>query len=171
MAMLQVMMTRAATTLSNASLIDATETLSKDQIKETLRPSAALTAFLRLSSEYRRYLGLFNKRLNHDPYFWENHACAKRQHHDFSLTPEDQAHLHPRQNDYLPLAQGHLNEALNCIDTRTPFDHKQNTTRKNDATVLYRKAFSFAPELLPKCLKDPNHAPFLNHYPHAQTPY
>ncbi|HPO16190.1 MAG TPA: hypothetical protein PLI09_22335, partial [Candidatus Hydrogenedentes bacterium] len=170
-AMLQVMMNRAATTLSNASLIDATETLTKDQIKETLKPSAALTAFLRLSSEYRRYLGLFTKRLNFTASFYVSKSCAKRQHHDYSLTPEDQAKLQPFPNDYLDTAKYHLSEALRYTDTKTPFTHKQNNTKVDDVTGNYRKAFSLAPELLPQCLTDPKHSPFLNHYPHAQTPY
>jgi hypothetical protein len=65
-ATLQVMVTRAAAALREAGFTTDVTVESKDYSMTSTKPHAALTAFLRVSSELRRAVGLLEKRLTTD---------------------------------------------------------------------------------------------------------
>lgn len=96
-ATLRVMTTRTLAALANSPLIETTEAHSETYHATSTKPATALTAFLRVSSEFRRYLDILEaKRPTRDlPEIQDVLEQAHRQQHDTSTHPDDQAQCHP----------------------------------------------------------------------------
>ena len=110
-ALVQVMLTRAATALREVQMTETTEATGDAYQMKTTKPSAYLQAFLRLSSEYRRYLQIIQTHLAPTYYDPELIEHTRRSRHDTSLTPEDQQALERTEHPADRIARPILNDA------------------------------------------------------------
>ena len=187
-ALLQVMVARAAAALTRAGLTEAVTAHSGDYTMESPKPSAALTAFLRLSSEYRRYLALLDSDDRVALSFDQQCDDTRRRTHDAELTPEAQAQLdrtppHGKGDaeQYVALAQrevGHVRyieqtarEKANrrakdlsiaeLVERFAGHDCRSYDTHRAAAAAHYAKAFTLYPASRETLANDPNHDPAL----------
>jgi hypothetical protein len=92
-ALLQVMMSRAGAALARAESLETIPGSADSPQPESSKTSAYLTAFLRISAEYRRYLKLVE--VEERQYMTDTDLLEhrRRTEHDTSLEPESQAEL------------------------------------------------------------------------------
>jgi hypothetical protein len=128
-ALLQVMMTRAASAMAQEPMVD-TDANGETGRAGAARLSACLQSYLRISSEYRRYLAIANIKVadpmersrQEDPEVLEfDLDCpndeivrehGRRASHDTSLLPEDQAAVDAPTTLATPQAMRHLGRAM-----------------------------------------------------------
>ena len=89
---------------------------AKDYTMESAKPAAALAAFQRLSSEYRRYLGMLGKTEATGRGFDAQFRDAERRRNDGEVTPEAQADLHHTPTPGEAEAKAFLEGAQECRD-------------------------------------------------------
>ena len=131
-ALLEVMVQRAAGALAVSQLHDVTETRTagtKDAPSRSMycpKPAVALTAFLRLSAEYRRYLALLERPERCEPSFAEQEEHARRRMHDYLLTPEARSVCEKEGDGRERLAQQELRRAKEALDTALKTEAEAN---------------------------------------------
>ncbi len=96
-ATLRVLCTRSLATLASTPLIETTDAASDKDHAQSQKPAPALTAYLRISSEFRRYCDILEAK---SPTQSTGNATdlleqTKNQQHDTSLHPDNQALDHP----------------------------------------------------------------------------
>ena len=175
-ALLQVMVTRAAAALSVAPLIQHTHVKSGDYTLDTAKPAAALTAFSRLSSEYRRYLALLVPKNEYGTTQNEYNETQRRRAFDTAITPEATDAL--IQDPGNAEARAHLDDAAHSLaklhkcNTHKQLDPKTQRENvialRNEVSAAYQKAFDLMPILRDYAAADPSHDPSL--FPGAQPP-
>lgn len=88
-ALLSVMMTRAAAALGQVPLVETAREKGNENGGVRSRPSGYLEAFLRLSSEHRRYLKLLEETQSRNMDDAEMVEHGRRAEHDTEVAPED----------------------------------------------------------------------------------
>ncbi len=175
-ALLQVMVNRAAAALSVSSFTDITTVKSEKHTSETAKMSAALTAFNRLSAEYRRYLALLENKYAVNRTHQEQRDDIRRRRCDAELTPEAHDNLHRTPIPGKAIAEEHLNAARETIGYLRKYrDERDNLPKKanpaylerdicqyeNKIRNIYIKAFDLYPQLRDAIREDPAHEPDL----------
>ncbi len=148
-ALLSVMMQRAAVAMSERQIVDVTVVTGEKYQMNTKKVSPFIQAYLRLSSEYRRYLNLLEKK-DCRPTNTEIGNQDKRNKVDTSLAPEDQAELDTTRRVAHTRAKWLVDDAEDDRRRKDP----------NRAKSQLRAAIELAPEIA-DALADPNSpAPF-----------
>ena len=114
-ALLHVMILRATAALSLSGLTDTNTASSDNYASITTKPAAALTAFLHLSAEYRRYLATFESPRYVPLIFEEKCTDTRRRNHDTELTPEAQEQLNTTPIPGKEFAESYITQAAECV--------------------------------------------------------
>ena len=121
MALLQVMLVRAATALRERELIDMTVVTGEKYHMTSKKTGVYLEAFLRISSEYRRYLNLLDVPYTLNPS--DKGLCEQdhRTQRDTSLLPEDQIDLDLTDRPAEIRAKNYVQKALDELPRTYPY--------------------------------------------------
>ena len=113
-ATLRVMATRSLAVLANSSFIETNEAQSDTYHATTTKPATALTAYLRISAEFRRYLELLETENPTQPCGSPEYVlrATQYQQNDTSLHPDDQIQDTPRTGPRYRAAQTAIERAI-----------------------------------------------------------
>ena len=136
-ALLHVMILRATTALTLSGLTDTNTTSSDNYASITTKPAAALTAFLRLSAEYRRYLATFESPRYVPLIFEEKCTDTCRRINDTELTPEAQDQLNTTPIPGKEFAESYADKAAECIVKARQAEEACRIPIKNDTPSRY----------------------------------
>jgi hypothetical protein len=150
LAMLQVMLNRAAAELSQADLVEHVNASSENYNLQSSKPSAQLTAFTMLSREYRRFASLLEPRTPTDPEPEEILQQEDRRAADTTLDPGRLDDLNPPESRRSVLAmrcirkaieharQGRDVEAMRACQDAYVLDPDIAVEREYDVAAAYR---------------------------------
>lgn len=111
-ALLQVMVTRASSALTITGLTEETVTKRDKDTIENSKMSAALTAFSRLSTEYRHFLRMLEKKESKEPTQEQLSEDKKRKNTDTDLSPEAQEKINNKPYPGKEIPQEQNKEAV-----------------------------------------------------------
>ena len=156
LALLQVMVNRAAIALRNSPMVDEVQATGEAYAMQSSKLSAGLQAFLRLSSEYRRYAALLEIKYPHRPEAEDVIKHAARSQADPHLDPDAAEGLHPEHFDA-------SNPDYTCY-----LAHARNNAANGLVPNLlapFKAACTLAPAMAERCVAD-----VLEHYDPKKGP-
>lgn len=113
LALVQVMLNRAAVALRNAPLVDETAAPGGACLMKSSKPSAHLDAFTRIAREYRHFAALIKSSEPAEPELSEYCDTASRMSVDTGLDAGNEEHLHPVASQAVPLqARRYVRQAV-----------------------------------------------------------
>ena len=156
-ATLRIMTTRSLAVLANSPLIETTEAHSETYHATTTKPATALTAYLRISAEFRRYLELLEAESPKQGCSNPEYILRETRFHenDTSLHPDDQIQDTPKTGPRYTAAQYAIDEAC-------------HQARRRDESQL-RQAYQQALQLAPQYAIS-QHPRILRNYPPPEPP-
>ena len=142
LALMQVMLDRASIALSQNPLVEDTKMSSDGKLQfESKKLSPYLTAFLRISSEYRRYAEMLRPKSPVDPEPEDVIKHQTRMLHDTKLDPEGQPFISPPEVNTATVAKRYLRKAI---------DHA-SVGRDISLLRTMENAYTLSPELTEAC--------------------
>ena len=140
LAMVQVMVMRAASAMAVNDLLDVRVNNKQSDHAATKKVGAYTEAFLRLSSEFRRLYALFKKENPGFPTFEARKEQNRRAHHDTSLLEEDRAQLDPNYTSLGWNANEKLKSAISLMSQRSMDSARKYVTQARDLDPAYTDA-------------------------------
>ncbi|MBI2421650.1 MAG: hypothetical protein HYV27_02390 [Candidatus Hydrogenedentes bacterium] len=138
-ALVQTMVLRAATAMTVSGPVENTTMTMGDKTVVSTKPSAALTAFLKLSSEHRRYLALLQPGVQYALSYEEELQRTDRLRNDSEVLPEAKALLHPAASPGKEASQKYVNAAAESVQHARKF-HQEITATEQKARARKQSA-------------------------------
>ena len=139
-ALLHVMILRATAALTLSGLTDTNTASSDNYASITTKPAAALTAFLHLSAEYRRFLATLDSSSYTNLTFEEKCTDTRRRIYDTELTPEAQEQLNTTSIPGKDFAESYITQAAECVQRARQTEQALHELSENDTVEHVRSS-------------------------------